>query len=341
MKMKQAFRMLLGAGLAACAQAADLDFPIPLTVREPAGLARSDEPVTTGVPFAPGRLQPGDSLSLRAGGAAVPLQTRTLALWPDGSVKWVLLDFQASLAPKGVLDLELDKGKAARLPRGIRVKESSRTLTVDTGPLQVTLNRRGFDLFSSVRIDGKEALAKPAAALEITALDGKKRDSMKDLAKDFELKVMEEGPVRTVVRAIGEIQATKEHRLGFTCWYHFYAGRKFVRAFFTMRNLAGQTITHTDQKNTPDASFQKWLSGKPGNVTVSAVDLIVPTKRAGSFVIGGDRPHAGEPGTAPAKLYQDSSASWPWQAGDGKVFDLRLRANIEWMKQNAPDGRTR
>ena len=80
------------------ARAADLDLPLTLTVREPAGIERVDEPVTTGVPFAPGVLAKGAPLALLdAKGKEVPLQTRVLAHWPDGSVKWVLLDFQTGV----------------------------------------------------------------------------------------------------------------------------------------------------------------------------------------------------------------------------------------------------
>ena len=52
-------------------------------------------PVTGGVPLAKGALKDPRAARLVAHGRAVPLQTEALARWPDGSVKWLLLDFQA------------------------------------------------------------------------------------------------------------------------------------------------------------------------------------------------------------------------------------------------------
>ena len=312
---------------------------VALSVREPAGVARLNEPLTTGVPFARGVLPAGRRLGLvHSSGALVPVQTRELARWPDGSVKWALLDFQVGRLPAGgktTYRLVADPPKTDPR-RGIAVSETKGGITVDTGAMQVTLSRTGFDLVRSVKVDRNEVFAlKPRPALEITDLAGTVRDSVKDLAKGFEVKVMERGPLRTVVRAVGEMQATEKERLGFTCWYFFCAGRKDVRVFFTMRNLSGKTITHTDQRSTQDANFQKWLSELPGNVTVKAVDLVVPTAKRGgaSAVIGGwTKPHQLSDGT----LYQDSSASWPWQAGDKAIFDPRLKANAKWMAKNAP-----
>ena len=53
-------------------------------------------PVTGGVPLAQGAAPGGSSFALRdQEGSTVPLQTSVLARWPDGSARWVLLDFQS------------------------------------------------------------------------------------------------------------------------------------------------------------------------------------------------------------------------------------------------------
>lgn len=54
----------------------------------------SIQPITVGIPFPKGQLQDPTRLRLRSDdGNDIPLQTETLALWPDQSAKWVLLDF--------------------------------------------------------------------------------------------------------------------------------------------------------------------------------------------------------------------------------------------------------
>lgn len=49
--------------------------------------------VSGGIPIRRGEMQPGDAVVLSGPGGAYPCQTRVLAYWPDGSVKWLHLVF--------------------------------------------------------------------------------------------------------------------------------------------------------------------------------------------------------------------------------------------------------
>ena len=72
--------------------------PIGLTLETDAAapLPKAGYPVRSGVPFAQGMLPAGRPVALRdPGGAVVPLQTTVLSRWPDGSTRWLLLDFAA------------------------------------------------------------------------------------------------------------------------------------------------------------------------------------------------------------------------------------------------------
>ncbi|MCG3179525.1 MAG: hypothetical protein BIFFINMI_01861 [Phycisphaerae bacterium] len=324
---------------------------IPLTVAESAGVDRVGAPVTTGVPFAQGVVAKGSSFALTdAAGKAVPLQTRVLAHWPDGSVKWVLVDFQAeNLKASGSATYTLHPGPAAMAaapptvspamggPRVITVKQSPDAITIDTGAALFKLNAKKFDLFSSVVVEGKEQLAGPVGGLSITDVAGKTRTSQTDLADGYRLEVVEAGPLRTVVRATGEMQANDKYKLGFTCWYHFYAGRRDARVYFTVRNLDGKTFTATDQRSWQDAARARELAKVEGNVEVKDVSLLLPlSKQAGAAALIGGDPSVGAHELAAGKLYQDSSAGWMWQGGDGKLVDPAIKANAEWMKKNAP-----
>src|SRR3989339_1561817 len=50
-------------------------------------------PVRSGVPFAKGKIRSPDQIRALVAGKEIDLQARPLATWPDGSVKWLLLDF--------------------------------------------------------------------------------------------------------------------------------------------------------------------------------------------------------------------------------------------------------
>src|SRR5437868_1240523 len=58
--------------------------------------ARAAQPVTVGLPFPRGALPwPGPVTLADTTGRPVPVQAEPLARWPDGSVRWLLVDFVA------------------------------------------------------------------------------------------------------------------------------------------------------------------------------------------------------------------------------------------------------
>jgi hypothetical protein len=60
---------------------------------------RKGEPFTVGVPLPRGRFVPSQAWSITGhGGPRRSVQTRALDCWPDGSVRWLLVDGNAELA---------------------------------------------------------------------------------------------------------------------------------------------------------------------------------------------------------------------------------------------------
>ncbi len=71
---------------------------VTITVKERKGITRTNEPVTMGVPFARGEFQTNTPRRITNGsGTTVDAQFQTMALWSDGSVKWLKCDFQATV----------------------------------------------------------------------------------------------------------------------------------------------------------------------------------------------------------------------------------------------------
>ena len=90
-------------------------------------------PVTGGVPLARGALSDARAVRLSAGERDVPLQAEVLARWPDKSVKWLLLDFQAATSET---DLTLRYGpgvQAGEAPKGIVAAGDSGGVPVASG----------------------------------------------------------------------------------------------------------------------------------------------------------------------------------------------------------------
>ncbi|HSW46407.1 MAG TPA: hypothetical protein VLM89_12635 [Phycisphaerae bacterium] len=238
----------LPMGILSLVQVGSAAEAIRLSVTEPSGMSRADWPVTSGVPFARGVLREADSLLLTEADSdeRLPFQTRVTCRWPDGSVKWILLDTQVSLKPKETKGLTLHSGSGASISAATRPgdavimwKEVGRGVCVDTGPLQTTI-RSGGNLPGAIRLDlnddGRcvedEQITGRPWSLVLETADGRLYRSD---ALPAEVRVEEAGMLRTAVRIEGQLaDAQGTTRFRYLVRLHFHAGKPFVRAFVTL-----------------------------------------------------------------------------------------------------------
>jgi hypothetical protein len=155
--------VLLGRGTAAAGErraknpAAGL--PVEISVKEHGGVARPGMPVTGGVPLPRGAVQDAAELVLvDAAGGAVPCQADTVTRWPDGSVKWVELNFQADLAPGEEARLSLGRGRPPAPEQAVRVTQGPEAVTVDTGAISFTIPTKKGAIIGEVTAGGKQVL---------------------------------------------------------------------------------------------------------------------------------------------------------------------------------------
>lgn len=214
---------------------------VPLHIRNPQDSSPAGVfPVTSGVPFPQGAL--GSDLHVRLldpQGRQAPFQTEVLARWPDGSVKWVLLDFQAAPSVSGGYSLEYGtEVSRQRFPTPLEVVEAADGINVTTGPLRFTISKRRFGLFESLSL-GKSQVVSPEepAFFHLTAVDGTQYTS---LGPPDEIVIEKAGPLRAVVRAVGRYRAASGGSLfAHTVRVHAYAGQPFVRIEHTWGNDSG------------------------------------------------------------------------------------------------------
>jgi hypothetical protein len=132
---------------------------VALTVPESAGLARTAEVATQGIPFAPGALPAAAALSCTdQAGTAVPCQAAPLVLWPDGSVKVALVSVPVTVEANRRAVYHLDQAPGQTPPTGqLTVREQGDELVIDTGVISATVSRTHGRLVESVRRhDGRE-----------------------------------------------------------------------------------------------------------------------------------------------------------------------------------------
>ena len=235
-----------------------------LTVQEESGIERRAWPVTRGVPLPQGAVAECDDLWLEdARGRAVTLQSRPLSHWPDGSIKWVLVDFQADVVGSAVYHL-CYAGEAPRATPGnrLQISESDKRIVVCTGPLRFAVSRRRYGLVHAVSLGRQEA----DGFVEEVAVSSQGGDSWADICEAFEIgetqrqiygmggicraslgesayrvQVEESGPLRAVIRCEGalESEAPMHHYVGyqpfrFVTRIYAFAGHAFLRVLHTV-----------------------------------------------------------------------------------------------------------
>ena len=126
-----------------------------ILIQELDGVERANEPVTLGVPFSPDSLLDIDQLAIANNGTSVPAQFSTMSHWPDGSIKWVKVDFLANataLTTGADYTIELNATNPLPTTR-LLVSENNSKIEVNTGRIYFTISMQGFNLFDELFID--------------------------------------------------------------------------------------------------------------------------------------------------------------------------------------------
>ena len=132
---------------------------VPVHLLEEAGVARAEAPVTFGLPLPQGAVYDLAHFRLLSpAGDEAPAQFTATAFWPDGSLKWVLVDFVAQLGAREERVYSVEFGhevrrSASEQAAALRVEESGDAIVVTTGPLRARINKNAFNLFESVWLD--------------------------------------------------------------------------------------------------------------------------------------------------------------------------------------------
>ena len=207
---------------------------IPLTVTEPAGVARQGEPISGGIPLPPGKVAKGQAFAVRtADGRELACQTLPLVVDPDGSLRWVLVDFQDDLAAGGTNRYVLATAESPAKPkRSLQVTDGPDGVTVDTGPVQWTISRTApFGLFSAVRAGGKDVIQGGS----VTYTDGLTGTTYPAGVPEF-VKVEYAGPMRATVAVRGPFVGDKANRFQYVARVTAWAGSSRVHVKYSLAN---------------------------------------------------------------------------------------------------------
>jgi len=136
---------------------------VAVQLLEEAGVARTASPIRFGCPFPEGAVFDPANVRLRAPrlrpGApepAVAAQFTATAFWPDGSLKWVVVDFTAPLRTNQKTSYAVEFGADVERdaePSKLKLEETDNLFTVTTGPLRATVHKKQFNLLRDVWFD--------------------------------------------------------------------------------------------------------------------------------------------------------------------------------------------
>jgi YetA-like protein len=194
--------------------------------------------ISFGVPFKQGEWQRSDALAAKAGdGQTVPAQTWPLAVWPDGSVKW--LGVAVSGGPALVGPLHLDKGVGLAPAVSLKASQDAGGVSIDTGVIQCRLAAQGAALIQTLKIAGRE-VARDGRLVAFTenradfAVSGTVKEERFE-SEITKLTLEQAGPVRAVVKVEGLHREVRGGRgwLPFTVRLYFSAGVEAVRMVHT------------------------------------------------------------------------------------------------------------
>jgi hypothetical protein len=209
---------------------------IEVTTMEPGGVVRRGFPLTVGIPFDGGVLRDNEPVALQnEEGRRQAVQKRAMERHDDGSVKWLLLDFQADMEPLGNVMHTIFLGSRGPDPGSrINIQDRADMFIVDNGVLDLDIAKTVCNPLRRVRMNG-ELVSDGGLDFKITSPDGREYRSSDDVEAKFE--VEEDGPLRLLLRWTGKhVDDGGNGHFDFVVRMTIYAGNPFIRLDHTFIN---------------------------------------------------------------------------------------------------------
>jgi exo-rhamnogalacturonan lyase-like protein len=292
-----------------------------------AGVSRSNDPVTTGIPIADSdRIAGIANLRLQnTGGTQLPAQFRVEGTWSSGKVKWVLVDAQASPAASGVdTSIILCEtgvtaggvvcGGSGGNSSGSNLAEDnapdSNHITITTGAGTFVIKKANYNVFDGATV-GSQLLATTSPGLVVIGpanpgtICGTCATPFASSNDASSTAVIEEnGPLKAVIKAEGALKdGSGKVYMRFRTRTFFYKNKSSASVVVALRNAdegasnsfasAFKGFVRYEIQLTPNFTGTNWAFGNDAGIT------------SGDFT-----------NTSPAYLYQGYSV-YGESRGDG------------------------
>ena len=199
---------------------------------------RKAEPVSVAIPFPKGNLLNPEQLYILDADKILYSQKHITARWDDGSVKWLLVHFQVDLpgnkSKKISAILSKERKEVPAPAHQVRVTKTKEGAIINTGTLELRVQKKGFDLFHEVIFEGQR-LWTPGfiSGFYVVNEEGKRYTTSEDEA---EITIDEEGPIRGVVTVSGKHRNNGQTFLDYRTRIIAYAGKPYVEVEYQFIN---------------------------------------------------------------------------------------------------------
>jgi hypothetical protein len=194
-----------------------------VVVRETAGIRRGNFPAHASVQCAQGELSDPARVRLLLDREEVPVQAAGETRWPDGSIRRLGVDFNASIGPLAELRYRLEFGDDVRAQP---VPSDALTVVESADGLQVgrlRFGRQPATLLQSVAF-GHEIIGSGLNAVSVTAADG-----VDYLLADGVVDILARGPLDVRIRYSGKVPLTSDYSVTFALTLEIPNSKSWVK----------------------------------------------------------------------------------------------------------------
>ncbi len=238
---------------------------VPLTIDSDSRVDRKASPVTSGVPFPQGHLFDTKHLQLvDQSDEPIPAQFAPLAEWPDGSIQWVLVDFQTDLAAGASKTFHLLYGpdvESQLIESPLLVDEDDNSIRIDTGRMQLVLSKTKANVIDELHV-GERLVAGNGRAV---MLDGKGREFI--AGRPDVVEIEDSGPLRVTVRVAGRYQHGAASLFDYEFRIHCYRGSSRLR-------ITHNYTVYPERRSDPAAN--RFRPAPPTPVSIRAMWIELP-----------------------------------------------------------------
>ncbi len=309
-------------------------------------------PVSSGVPFPRGEFRPEDTIKLRdEDGHLIECQTEPIVMWPDGSVRWLLVDLIADMKDGGKYYYNHPNGSnSTPHPHTLSIEENIGEILIDTGVMSLRIpHYNSPTLIDKIMVNGE-----PASIIGYDSTVEQTDGTLYKQGNPTVIKIERDGPLHAIIFSSGNY-AAQDYAYRYEYRFHFYAGLPLIRMEHSIINQCSEVQgTHLRNvnidfklKDNETLKFNEDIASQLKQVSSSVYEIDgrqVKGRYNGSVEVDGlftlcvadfwqrfPKAIAINDSTLSIKLLDDSNAGTLCAQGEAQTHDIWI-----WLGDNAP-----